>query len=326
MDARIETPRRTSRWTREPVIDGGHPVIAYPTERDVVVFQLLARYRYLPGDYIHGLVGGNAKALYRRLNLLSRKPNLYLARPPQQRERASANHRPLIYELDERGVRELRQRGASPPPKSYHRNFAHELMVSQITASIELGTREHRHVRLIPWSEILASPHTPSATCESPTPTSIPVKFSFRKENVSLLLQADAEPFGLERIIAGVRSYLFFPGIEADCGTEPLDASDADRSSLAKKFTAYTAVAEQGIYRSHFGFPNFFVPIITNSTARMHSMMRLLEKMTDGHGSKMFLFKTFPAFTSFEKPPQPGGHMLSESWHRVGYDPLLLIS
>jgi hypothetical protein len=326
MDARIEKARRSSRWTRDPVVDEGRAVVAYPTERDIEIFRLLARYRYLPGDYIHGLVGGNAKALYRRLNLLSRKPNLYLARPRQQRERASANYRPLIYELDERGVRELRQRGASPPPKSYHRNFAHELMVSQITASIELGTREHRDVRLIPWSEILASPHTPNTTCESPTPTSIPVKFSFRKENVSLLLQADAEPFGLERIIAGVRSYLFFPGIEADCGTEPLDASDADRSSLAKKFTAYTAVAEQGIYRSHFGFPNFFVPIITNSTARMHSMMRLLEKMTDGHGSKMFLFKTFPAFTSFEKPPQPGGHMLSESWHRVGYDPLLLIS
>ena len=38
----------------------------------------------------------------RRLNLLSRKPNLYLARPHQQRDCASANHRPLIYELDER--------------------------------------------------------------------------------------------------------------------------------------------------------------------------------------------------------------------------------
>ena len=55
--------------------------------------------------YIHAFIGGNAKALTRRLNLLSRKPNLYLARPHQQRESASANHRPLIYELDERGAR-----------------------------------------------------------------------------------------------------------------------------------------------------------------------------------------------------------------------------
>ena len=73
---------------------------------------------------------------------------------------------------------------------------------------------------------------------------------------------ADARPFGLERDHRRPRSYLFFPGIEADCGTEPLDASDFERSSIAKKFAAYIAIAEQGIYRSHFGFPNFFVPLI----------------------------------------------------------------
>ena len=326
MDARIETPRRTSRWTRDPVVDNGRSVVACPTERDIEIFKLLARYRYLPSDYIHAFVGGNAKALTRRLNLLSRKPNLYLARPHQQRESASANHRPLIYELDERGVRELRQRGASPPPKSYHRNFAHELMVSQITASIELGTREHDRVQLISWPEILAKPHTPRALRESPSPTAIPVEFCFRGDMIKQNVQADAQPFGLERLIEGKRSYLFFPGIEADCGTEPLDASDADRSSLAKKFAAYTAIAEHGIYNAHFGFPNFLVPIITSSIARMYSMMRLLKKMTDGYGSKMFLFKTFPSFTSFDPPPKAGGHMLSEPWHRVGHAPLLLIS
>ena len=326
MDARVEKPRRSSRWTRDPVVHDGRAVVAYPTERDIEIFSLLARYRYLPSDYVHAFIGGNAKALTRRLNLLSRKPNLFLSRPLQQRESASANHRPLIYELDERGVRVLRERGAALPQKSYHRNFAHELMISQITASIELGTREHPHVRLIAWPEILASPHTPLATRESQTPTSIPVEFFFRKDKIALNVQADAQPFGLEGVVGGNRSYLFFPGIEADCGTEPLDASDADRSSLAKKFAAYTAIAEHGIYRSHFGFPNFFVPIITSSNARMHSMMRLLEKMTDGRGSKMFLFKTFPSFTSFEPPPKAGGHILSEPWDRVGHAPLFLIS
>ena len=139
-------------------------------------------------------------------------------------------------------------------------------------------------------------------------------------------ITADAQPFGLERVIDGKRSYLFFPGIEADCATEPLDASDVDRSSIVKKFAAYIAVAEQRIYHSHFGFPNFFVPIITSANTRMQSMMRLLEKITDGRGSKMFLFKTFPAFTSYEKPPAPTGHILTEPWHRVGYSPLFLTS
>src|SRR5271165_6321811 len=236
----------------------------------------------------------------------------YLARPHQQRESASANYRPLIYELDERGSRVLRERDLSIPPKTYHRNFAHQLMVAQITASIELGTKENAHVRLISWPEILASGNTPKATRESQTPASMPVTFSIRGEQHDVNLTADAQPFGLERVIDGKRTYLFFPGIEADCGTEPLDASDVDRSSIVKKFAAYIAVAEQRIYHSHFGFPNFFVPIITSANVRMQSMMRLLEKMTDGRGSKMFLFKTFPAFNSYEKPPAPTGHMLTE--------------
>jgi len=58
----------------------------------------------------------------------------------------------------------------------------------------------------------------------------------------------------------------------------------------------------------------------------MHSMMRLLEKMTGGRGSKMFLFKMFPAFTSLDPPPKAGGHMLSEPWQRIGQPPLYLIS
>ena len=245
MDARLNKTRRSSRWTRDPVLDDGEAVVVYPTDRDIEIFKLLTRYRYLPSDYIHAFVGGSFKGLNRRLNLLSRKPNLYLARPHQQRDCASANHRPLIYELDERATRVLRERGLSFQPKKYHSNFAHELMVAQIMASLELGTKQKTHVRLISWPEILASSNTPKATRESPAPASIPVSFSIRGEQYTMNITADAHPFGLERVIDGKRSYLFFPGIEADCGTEPLDASDVDRSSIVKKFAAYIAVAEQ---------------------------------------------------------------------------------
>jgi hypothetical protein len=321
MHAPVEKKHRNSRWSRHPVIDDGKAVVVCPVDRDIEVFKLLARYRYLPSDYIHAFVGGNLKALTRRLNSLSRKPNLYLARPHQQRDSAAANHRSLIYQLDERGSRVLRERGMPFLAKTYHRNFAHELMVAQITASIELGTRANRNIQLISWSEILANDNTPAATRVATTPASIPVTFSMRAERCAVNLTADAQPFGLQRIIDGDRSYLFFPGIEADCGTEPLDASDYERSSIAKKFAAYAAVAQQRIYQSHFGFPNFFVPIIAATDIRVKSMMRLLKKVTDGRGSKMFLFKSFPAFTSAEKPPAPNGHMLTEPWRREGFDP-----
>src|ERR1700722_561348 len=308
MDAIPQKSLRNSRWSREPVIGStGAPRAIFPTERDIEIFKLLAHFRYLPSDYIHAFVGGNAKALLHRLNLLSRKPNLYLSRPHQQRQNAIANYRPLIYQLDERGSRFLQDRGLPFLGKRLHHNFAHELMVAQITASIELGTSANRDIRLIPWREILVHERTPLATRLSSTPTAIRVSYTLRGEQRHDDVYADAQPFGLERQIDGKPSYLFFPGIEADCATEPIDASDTARSSIAKKFAAYLAIVEQGLHRSHFGFPNFFVPFITTTTARQHSMMELLDRMTGRRGSKVILFKTFPSFTSLERAPAAGG-------------------
>jgi hypothetical protein len=314
--------KRNSRWTRDPVLGDGQAVAVCPTDRDLEIFKLLTRYRYLPSDYIHAFVGGNISALCRRLNLLSRKPNLYLARPHRQRDSADANHRPLIYELDERGSRTLRERGVPSLPKSYHRNFAHELMVAQVMASIELGTKENKNVRYITWPEILASDKTPATTRASATATSIPVSFAANAQHYAITVKADAFPFGLERTVEGKRTYLFFPGIEADCASEPIESSDFERSSLYRKLVAYMEIAEQGVHRSHFGFPNLFVPIITTTTVRVQSIMRLLDKLTHGRGSKMFLFKRLPAFTSHERPPAPSGHILTEPWQRVGFEPL----
>jgi hypothetical protein len=325
MDTTRRSPTRNSRWSRDPVIgSAGTPHAVYPTERDIAIFQLLVRYRYLPSDTIHAFVGGNAKALLHRLNLLSRKPNLYLSRPLQQRQNAIANYRPLIYQLDERGSHVLSDRGLPFPSKNQHHNFAHELMVAQITASIALGAEANPNVRLILWPEILAHERTPLATRQSPSPTAIRVAYTLRGEQRHDDIYADAQPFGLERQLDGKASYLFFPGIEADCATEPIDASDGARSSIAKKFAAYLAIAEQGLHRSHFGFPNFFVPFITTTAARQRSMMELLDRMTGRRGSKVILFKTFPSFTAPERPPTAAGHMLSEPWLRVGHDPLSL--
>lgn len=325
MDAIRDTQTRNSRWSRDAVVDRrGAPAVARPTERDIEIFKLLVRFRYLPSDYIHAFVGGSEKALSHRLGLLSRKPNLYLARPHQQRERADANYRRLIYEIDEGGRRLLREQGLPFLPKSYHHNFTHELMVAQIMASIELGVRADDKVRLITWPEILAHQTTPTATRDSATPATIRVSYELRGERRSDEITADARPFGIERTTDGKRSYLFFPGIEADCGTEPINASDTDRSSIGKKFAAYLTIARDGIHRSHFGFPNFFVPFITTSELRMRSMMQLAERLTEGRGSKILLFKTFPSFTSVERTPA-SGHMLTEPWLRVGAEPFRLI-
>lgn len=198
-------------------------------------------------------------------------------------------------------------------------------MVCRIMASIELGTLRSRNLRLITWAEILSHPKTPQALRDAQRPTYMPVSIMYRGAACMTEVSADGTPFGIERINDdGTLSFFFFPGVEADTGTEPIESHDPERSSIYKKFVAYRAIAEQRIYSSRFGFPNFFVPIIATSEARMHSMMTCLQRLTGEKGSAMFLFKTFPALAGCERPPPPSGHMLNEPWKRVRLPPLKL--
>src|SRR5881227_1649551 len=140
-----QTPRkRNSRWGDAPVLDkSGAPKIALITERDLKrIFLPLAQYRYLPADYIHALGGGSLDYLVNRLALLARKPNCYVARPEQQRANASANCRPQIYELADKGIRVMQERGLMCQRSRTPTNFVHELMTCQLMAAFELGCRE----------------------------------------------------------------------------------------------------------------------------------------------------------------------------------------
>src|SRR5439155_12959431 len=154
--------KRNSRWGNAPVLDKhGRSKIAVVTERDIErIFMPLVRYRYLPADYLHVLSDGSLDYLVNRLALLTRKPNCYVARPEQQRANASANCRPQIYELADKGIRVMHERGLMFQRSRTPTNFAHELMTCQLMASFELGSRESRN-RLITWSEILQSQNLP---------------------------------------------------------------------------------------------------------------------------------------------------------------------
>lgn len=313
---------RNSRWDDAPVLDNqGRPKLAALTDRDIDgILMPLARYRYLPADYIHAFAGGSLDYMINRLNLLSRRPNLFVRRPHQQRASAAANHRRLIYELTDKGTDVIRRRGFATERVRFTSNFAHELMTCQIMASFELGTRE-TSVRLICWNDILNSKSLPEETRRSPKPYAIPVSMIMDGRPIDMRIAADGAPFGVERSNGDRRYYFFCPGVEADCGTEPVDTSDFVRSSIFKKLTLYLALYEQGVHRSHFGFPNLYIPFVTTTAARQTSMMAVLDRITNGAGSQIILFRTFSPFTSFEIPRPPSGFMLTEDWQRVGHPP-----
>src|SRR5205807_9106862 len=132
----------------------GRPILARVSENDLAILKLLARYRYLPSDYLAALTGRSVPTLQARLEILCRKPNAYIIRPHQQRANADANTRRLVYELDDKGADELRNRGIIYSRNKYLRNFAHELMACTIAASFELGAHASNTMRILRWREL----------------------------------------------------------------------------------------------------------------------------------------------------------------------------
>lgn len=311
--------QRLSRWDRSPLRNSrGAEKVARLTARDHEVFKLLARYRYLPADFIHAFVGGSLKGLTHHLNVLKRKPNYYLACPEQQRQSAAANYRHLIYELDARGAEILAAEGIRAARRQ-HRNFAHEVMACQILASLELGTLSLPSCRFISWAEIVQHPRFPESTRRAPSPHACPVKFTHRGREHSFELCADCLPFGIQRPHDGRAAYIFCPGIEADTGSEPVEPSDFERSSLCRKFAGYLSLIDRETYKSRWGLPILFVPFITTTERRMRSIMACLDRLTNGAGSNRIVFTACPSIYSFDEPLRPGGSMLTRNWERVGH-------
>lgn len=313
----MEERTRNSRWDRNPKLgDNSRPIVARLTEDDITIFKILGRYRYLPSDYLAALTGRSLPALQARLEILCRKPNCYINRPHQQRDNADANARRLIYELDDKGGDELRSRGLIYSRKKYLRNFAHELMACTIYASFEIGAKTNSNIRIIDWHELIDSPQMPAATKQLLNPQVLLCSGDGKQEEIA----SDWRPFVIERNFES-KSYIFVFGFEADCGTEPIDTADSERSAIRNKFIAYLTALEHDVPRQRYGATTFMVPFVTTTEARMRSMIALLERLSPGPFAKRFLFKHTPSFTSFDKPAPATGHMLTEPWHRAEFDP-----
>ena len=308
---------RNSRWSREPKLDKlGEPILAQLSKHDLAILKLLGHYRYLPSDYIASLTGRSLPAVQARLEILYRRPNAYIKRPHQQRANADANTTRLVYELDDKGADELRTRGLVYSRKKYLRNFAHELMACTVAASFEIGANTNTELRILNWQQLINSPQMPDATKQLANPQLL----TFDRNGQTESLSSDWRPFVVERNF-GSTSYAFVFGFEADCGTEPLDAADTERTAIRNKFVAYLSALDQDVPRRHFGATTFLIPFVTTTRARMHSMMELLQRLRPGAFGKRFLFKHIPVFTSFEKPAPATGRMLLEPWQRAGFEP-----
>ena len=276
------------------------------TARDIEMFKLLGRYRYLRSTYIHAFVGGASETRFKeRLGDLFHEG--YLDRPPQQWEFANARHTPVVHESGRAAVRALRACGMALEgantllADSPHRQFLHSLMICEALASLDLGVRTNPSLRLIGWPEILA--RAPQTTRSSPTPFRIPVPSGGYLVPDGL--------FGIEYGSGGAKSYRFF-ALEADRGTMPVTRSGAGQTSYLAKLASYQKIIGGGIFKSHLGLPNLLVLTLTTSAPRMLEIVRRFEEHCGERAA--FLFKSIDA----AELKLPALQLWSEPWARAG--------
>ena len=277
------------------------------TSRDIEIFELLRRYRYLRSTYIHAYVGGLSTTRFKeRLGDLFHEG--YLDRPTPQWDYLDARCMPVVYESGRGSVQALRACGSGLDEEgrqvaaTARRQFLHTLMICEALASIELAVGDDARLRFIAWPEILA--RAPEAVRPSRTPFRLPVPSGG-------YLVPDSV-FGIEYRTNDMRAYRFF-ALEADRGTMPIARSDPRQTSYLGKLAAYGEIIARQVPKAHWGIPNLLVLTLTTSEERASEIVARL-----GAGSAAFLFKG----ANEKALAKPSPLLLTEPWRRSGHAPL----
>ncbi len=292
------------------------------TARDIEIFKLLQRYRYLRSTFLYAFVGGKNETRFKeRLGALFHDGR-YINRPKEQWQFAGARYAPAVYELDRAGEAVLAQLGVPSQrvvSTSGHSQFAHSLMIAETLASIELGARAAGNVRFIGADEILAN--APETGQKGRNPLALPVSITHtfprdRTESAVFDLIPDAL-FGLAYSeLGGTKSYRFF-ALEAERENR-VAASSLKQTSFLKKVLAYRDIAARETYRAQFGVPNLLVLVVTGSQARIETMKKVVMDVTAGKGSSLFLFRPLPALADPFKAAAPATDLFGGAWQRAG--------
>jgi hypothetical protein len=298
--------------------------------RDIEIFRVLQRYRYLRSTFLHAFVGGRHETRFKeRLGQLYHDGR-YINRPEEQWLFANARCAPIVYELDQRGASVLREYDmqdrsvsvlAEQSRPGANRQFAHALMICEALASIELGARASGNVRFISWPEILA--RAPESVRNVASSMKLPATITHRfarngkTDSTSFSLIPDAL-FGLEYRQPDDRaSYRFF-ALEAERSNR-VAASNLRQTSFLKKILAYRDIVARRTHHTVLGLPNLLVLTVTTSKTRIETMKALVNEVTSGKGSALFLFQEVPAFGQLFHAAWPTMELFSGAWERAGH-------
>ena len=294
-----------------------------PTERDWIWLEALHRHGPLPTSFLLEFAKPlqmNEKRAKERLCDLFHEDSTphggaYLIRPVQQFQTIDSRYNQLVYDLAPAATQALEaQQVWSGAAGAQGGPWWHKLMISCVTASIELATMQRSDLQFIPQARILDRAQAKlecAVKCVDPK----------SGRSVKKTLKPDAL-FGLEYQSRGRSRFRFFV-VEADRATEPLTASNFNRKSAEKQGTLYQAYIRAGVYREHLKLTSpLLVLNVVSQAKRMDSILELAHRKFGGQNYQ--LFQVWSEFASPARPPLPNSNLLRQLWKRPGMPPILI--
>jgi hypothetical protein len=260
------------------------------TQRDIEVFKLLNRYRYLRRTFIHALLATPFEQGRLRHRVYALAAARYLREPEQQKQSGNYRYTPRVYELGPGGKQALQDHDI--PLVEWNgsvREFWHQLMISDVVASIEIGCMWRRLPFETRWDILGQKPFDLSSASGNIRPDEL---FSINGTHFAL---------------------------EADRGTE------TNIKRWGEKIEKYTHVLKNRTYQDEWGIQSLIILNMFISTAKADNVRTYISDIL-GRKSRSLCFRGMKILGSHDIAPKPILSILDDLWHRAGHEPLTILS
>ncbi len=262
------------------------------TARDLVLLENIARLRLATTHQLAKLDGGSGQNVSRCL--LALWENGYIDRPTEQvaNRLLYAGSFATVYSLTRKGARELRMHGRDvrrrlldgidKQHKAGWRFIEHTVAISGFVGALEVALRGREDLELLHRGDILED--APKSRRDRQARLATRIEMSGKSIHSAVIPDM---LYGL-RFDNAEESYFM---LEWDTGEMAIERyRDLTQTHFAKKIATYLQASREGKHIHELGIPNFRVTTVTRTPARAEKMLEIVDKMTDGRGSNIFLF------------------------------------
>lgn len=319
----MNAPQTKTRWGTEPVLRNGQPIIIQPRQVKDYLHYLtpFARHRYLNNEQLTKLCGRAFDTTERAIHVLKSAPNFYLKLCDEQdKNRRFYQNSKAYYELSAKGEKELAARGISFIARATSRSFDHEVMVSEISSSLDIGAASRNDVEIMWWDKLRDHPQVPEATRQLKNPFALPVRLNGK----DTLVHPDYSPLVIHRKNNKTSPFIFLPGFEADTDSESFETATAGARTIRNHFEGYLHVLANGTYQKQYGATTCYPLFVFSSPGRRDGAYELLNRIPGIKDyARFFLLTWMPTF-KFGTPAPATGHILTSPCLRGNGKELIL--